>query len=134
MDPYKAAKIKLENDKVSKEKYEHDSRERLNKIGKKKIQTTMVGALSVIEKHFGFLWGQDKQGSLTDEEKCMRELFELVRAEIFDNGNSQMRNFTTELTQYNIEWLRYHIDLPVKPELVSRKDFVEERNDEREGN
>ncbi len=116
MDPYKAAQLKLENDKASKDKYKHDSRERLNKIGKKKIQTTMVGALSVIEKHFGFLWGLDKQGVLTDEEKCMRELFELVRAEIFDNGNSQMRNFTTELDQYDVKWLRYHIDLLVKPE------------------
>ncbi len=116
MDPYKAAKIKLENDQASKDKYKHDSRERLNKIGKKKIQTTMVGALSVIEKHFGFLWGHDKEGSLTDEEMRMRELFELVRAEIFDNGNGQMRNFATELSQYDVEWLRYHIDLPVKPE------------------
>ncbi len=116
MDAYKAAQLKLENDKAKEVKYKHDSHERLNKIGKKKIQTTMVGALSVIEKHFGFLWGHDNPESLTDEEKHMRELFELVRAEIFDNGNSQMRNFTVELSQYDVEWLRYHIDLPVKPE------------------
>ncbi len=121
MDPYKAAQLKLENDKASKDKYKHDSHERLNKIGKKKIQTTMVGALSVIEKHFGFLWGHDKSDSLTEEEKCMRELFELVRAEIFDNGNTQMRNFATELEQYDIEWLRYHMDLLVKPEGLSNE-------------
>jgi len=101
---------------VAKEKYKHDSRDRLSKISRKKIQTTMVGALSSIETHFGFLWGQDKQSDLTDDEKFMKEIFEKVRAEIFDNGNSQMRNLSVELEQYEVEWLRYHMDLPVKPE------------------
>ena len=37
-------------------KYKQVSKERLLKISQKKIQTTMIGALSTIEKYFGFLW------------------------------------------------------------------------------
>ena len=44
MDAFKAARIKLQYDKESEEKYRNDSHDRLNKIGKKKIQTNMVGA------------------------------------------------------------------------------------------
>ena len=38
------------------DKYRQDSRERLSKILKKKVETTMIGALSSIEEHFSFLW------------------------------------------------------------------------------
>jgi hypothetical protein len=34
-------------------KYKVDSKDRLAKILKKKIQTTMIGALSTIEENFG---------------------------------------------------------------------------------
>jgi len=33
---------------------------------KKKIQTTMIGALSSVEKHFGFLWEQE---GVSEEQK-----------------------------------------------------------------
>ena len=40
------------------------SKTRLKKEVKKRIQTTMIGALSSIEKHFGSLWGDDTDLSL----------------------------------------------------------------------
>lgn len=43
---------KYKSDKNTK--YKEVSKERLLKISKKKIQTTMIGALSTVEKHFGF--------------------------------------------------------------------------------
>ena len=43
-----------------KAKYKLDSKERLSKILKKKIQTTMIGALSSIEENFGFLWNNSE--------------------------------------------------------------------------
>ena len=101
--------------KVDKEsKYKEDSKDRLLKISKKKIQTTMIGALSTIEKHFGFLWGYEESDSLTDEQKHMRDIFEEARSEILDKGNSQMRNLEAEFAQYDVKWLRYSMTLPVK--------------------
>ena len=85
------------------------------KIGKKKIQTTMIGALSTLEKRFGFLWGQDQEGDLTPEQEHMKELYEEIRSEILDRGNNQMRNLEAEFVQYDIKWLRYNMKLPVIP-------------------
>ena len=101
--------------KVDKDsKYKEDSKDRLLKISKKKVQTTMIGALSTIEKHFGFLWGHEEGDNLTDEQKHMRDLFEEARSEILDKGNSQMRNWEAEFAQYDVKWLRYSMTLPVK--------------------
>ena len=37
-------------------------KEKLLKATKKKVQTTMIGALHSIEQHFGFLWNTDNPG------------------------------------------------------------------------
>jgi len=101
--------------KVDKDsKFKEDSKDRLLKISKKKVQTTMIGALSTIEKHFGFLWGYEEEDNLTDEQKHMRDIFEEARSEILDKGNSQIRNLEAEFSQYDIKWLRYSMTLPVK--------------------
>ena len=102
---------KFKNDR--EERFNESSRERLSKISKKKIQTTMIGALSSIEAHFGFLWGQDDSGELSPEQEHMKEIYELVRSEILDRGNNQVRNLETELSQYDIKWNRYHLQIPV---------------------
>lgn len=99
--------------KARDEKYKLDSRDRLSKILKKKIQTTMIGALSSIEEHFGFLWNSN--GSpLTEEQKKMKNLYQQIRSEILDKGNNQARNIDAELAQYDINWLRYTINIPIK--------------------
>ena len=59
-------------------KYKDVSKDRLLKISKKKIQTTMIGALSSVEKFFGFLWGHDDGDELTPEQQHMKDLFEEV--------------------------------------------------------
>lgn len=102
-------KLKRERDTQRQVKYKIDSKERLKKIARKKIQTTMIGALDTIEKHLGFLWGGDSQDS-----KQLRDIYEIVRQEILDRGNDQIRNLDTEINQYDIEWLRYTLILPVK--------------------
>ena len=47
-------KNQVEYKSIREQKYRSDSKERLSKILKKKVQTTMIGALSSIEEHFGF--------------------------------------------------------------------------------
>ena len=52
---------KSEYQKAREQKYKTDSKDRLSKIMRKKIQTTMIGALSSIEENFGFLWDGDSE-------------------------------------------------------------------------
>lgn len=97
---------------IRDKKYQIDSKDRLSKILKKKVQTTMIGALSSMEKYFGFLWNNDTN-KLTEDQKKMLELYQAMRSEILDKGNHQARNIDAELSQYNVEWLRYNIIMPV---------------------
>jgi transcription termination factor Rho len=94
-------------------KYKADSKERLSKILKKKIETTMIGALSSIEDHFGFLWASNSDSAPTEEQVTMRDLYQQIRSEILDKGNSQARNIDAELSQYEVEWTKYSIAIPV---------------------
>lgn len=96
--------------KTREKKYKADSKDRLSKILKKKIQTTMIGALSSIEENLSFLWEQDNpKFSKAD----MKNLYNKIRSEILDKGNNQARNIDAELAQYDIEWLRYSVKMPV---------------------
>ena len=97
---------------VREDKYKQDSRDRLSKILKKKVETTMIGALSSMEDHFSFLW-LSKEGELSSEQRMMYEIFQKVRSEILDKGNTQCRNVDAELAQYDVKWLRYQATLPV---------------------
>ncbi len=98
--------------KSRESKFKLDSKERLSKILKKKIQTTMIGALSSIEENLGFLWNSES-GELSDDQKIMKDLYQKIRSEILDKGNNQARNIDAELAQYDVEWLRYSIQIPV---------------------
>jgi len=108
---------------VREDKFKQDSRDRLSKILKKKVETTMIGALSSIEDHFAFLW-TSKDGGISPEQKIMYDTFQKVRSEILDKGNTQSRNVDAELAQYEVKWLRYQTSMPV----ISRK-TGEEQND-----
>jgi hypothetical protein len=97
------------------EKYRVDSKDRLSKIIRKKIETTMIGALSSIEEKFGFLWTNSDSSPLTEEQTLMKDVYQQVRSEILDKGNSQARNVDAELSQYEVEWLKYSMTIPVLP-------------------
>lgn len=105
-------KQSAEYKKLRETKYKADSKDRLSKILKKKIQTTMIGALSSIEENFGFLWNSI-DGNLTKEQQVMKNIYEKVRSDILDKGNNQARNIDAELAQYDVEWLRYSMKMPV---------------------
>ena len=100
--------------KKREDKYKTDSRERLSKILKKKGETTMIGALSSVEEHMGFLWDSNGE-QMTPEQQMMLDLYQKVRSEILDKGNTQARNIDAELSQYDVNWLRNTVTIPVKP-------------------
>lgn len=97
--------------KMREMKYKTDSKDRLSKILKKKIQTTMIGALSSIEENFGFLW--NGEGTVTVDQQVIKNLYNKIRSDILDKGNNQARNIDAELAQYEVEWLRYSMKMPV---------------------
>ena len=129
-DSYAEMIRKSDNFKADKtNRYKEVSKDRLLKVSKKKIQTTMIGALSTVEKHLGFLWGQESSEELTPEQEHLKEIYDEIRSEILDRGNNQARNLETEFAAYDINWLRYQITLPVK--TINRKgedDGKEEEN------
>jgi len=90
------------------------SKTRLKKEVKKRIQTTMIGSLSSVEKFFGFLWGEGSNQEPTKEQIRMRDVFEEMRTEILDKGNTQLRNVDSEIENYEVSWNKYHINLPLK--------------------
>lgn len=102
------------------DKYKQDSKDRLSKILKKKIETTMIGALSSVENHLSFLWVSDTK-QMSQEQKMMYDLFQKIRSEILDKGNTQARNVDAELSQYDVRWLRYQSVIPVKPHEESQE-------------
>tara|TARA_R110002110_G_scaffold16785_16_gene72258 strand:- start:824 stop:1189 length:366 start_codon:yes stop_codon:yes gene_type:complete len=95
------------------DQYKVDSRDRLSKILRKKIETTMIGALSSIEEHLGFLWNSKEESELTEDQVFMKDLYQKIRSEILDKGNTQARNVDAELAQYDVKWLKYSIKIPV---------------------
>ena len=131
-DSYAEMVRKSEKYKAEKAtKYQEVSKERLLKISKKKIQTTMIGALSTVEKHLGFLWGYESPEALTPEQEHLKEIYNEVRSEILDRGNNQARNLETEFAAYDINWLRYQITLPVK--TINQKGADNGESEENEG-
>ena len=43
----------------------------------------------------------------------MKDLYQKIRSEILDKGNTQARNVDAELSQYDVKWLKYTIKMPV---------------------
>lgn len=103
--------INLKN--IREERRKEVSKDALFKSCKKKIQTTMIGALDTIEKQFGFLWAFDDQQELNEQQKQMKDIYDEVRAAILDKGNTQIRNLEAEFSSYEVTKKRYQIDLPV---------------------
>lgn len=92
----------------------NDGQKSLSDTIVKKLKTTMIGSISSIENHLGFLWGHDSDQPLTEDQMILRDLFQLVRTEILDKGNAQSRNIDSELAQYEIKKKRFNLVLPVK--------------------
>ena len=107
-------KQSLDLKKKRDERYKEVSKDRLFQIAKKKVQTTMIGALDTIEKSFGFLWQTDAE--LTQEQVQLKSIFENARSEILDRGNTQIRNLEAEISHYDVSWKRYTVNLPIREE------------------
>lgn len=86
-------------------RHRNDSKARLSESVKKRIKTTMIGAISSIEDKLGFLW---------EDNPKMFDLYQQLRSEILDKGNDQVRSIDGELSQYEISYNRYQVNIPIK--------------------
>lgn len=93
---------------------EERSKDRLKKEVRKRIQTTMIGALSKLEDSLGHLWGHGED-VINKEQAVYRDIFEELRTKILDNGNAQIRTIESEIDAYDIVWNKYHLNLPIRP-------------------
>jgi hypothetical protein len=101
---------------IREERQREVSRDGLFKSAKKKIQTTMIGALSTVEDGFGFLWAfnpDDENSDLTPEQRHLKNIYEDARAKILDRGNTQIRNLEIDFGNYEVTRKKHYINLPV---------------------
>jgi len=82
----------------------------------KKFQTAIIGALARCEEYLGELWGHGLDDSeLTNEQLDFKEnIWENLRKDILDYGNSQLRNALDEMDTYTISWNKYKTDFIIK--------------------
>jgi len=84
-------------------------------ILRKRMQTTMIGALHEFEKSFGYLWGYDKSEDepLTEKEEKFLDIWEETRNRVLNNGNFQIRKAIQEIS--NIQGkIKYHYKFDTK--------------------
>jgi hypothetical protein len=116
----KALKKKMQEE--SQQRYLDESKRRLSKIVETKLKTSFIGALSNFEQEFGFLWGHEQEGDLTEEQEFMKEIWERTRTSVLNNGNNQIRAVKSEIANHSVEWQRYQTELlPVK-RMESKED------------
>lgn len=99
--------MNLKQKKEDKEK--EISKDKLLKVAKRKIQTTMIGSLASIEHYLGFLWSEDNP---SPEQIHLKKIFEELRSEILDRGNTQIRNLENEFVNYEVVFKKYTMNLP----------------------
>lgn len=110
-----AKKLKDAAKKANQERAEANARRKLEGVIQKKCQTTMIGALARFEERFGHLWAHGTpEKDLSEEERTWRETWDLVRTEVLNNGNNQLRAIKEELGQYSVSYNGYQLRLPVK--------------------
>jgi len=105
--------------KVNQERYALGSKKRLiSNIGKK-FKTAMIGTIARCEEQLGFLWGHglDPEQITEDQRKFKEEVWDVLRTEILNHCNSQLRAATEEMQQYQISWNQYKIDFIVKKDI-----------------
>ena len=105
-------KVSLERKRLKEEGLKDVSKNKLYQVSKKKILTTMIGALDSIEKNFGFLWSDSE--NMTSQQKQMRSIYDQIRSEILDKGNTQIRNLEAEFSNYDIVFKKYNTVIPFK--------------------
>ena len=87
-------------------------KDKLKKDVEKKIKTTMIGAISIIEEEFGFLFGHEKE-ELSKEEEAFNKVFQDIRCKILDLGNNQIKKSKLDIELYEVNGPYYKYDFKI---------------------
>lgn len=113
---YTINKQRKYEEKLRQQEYNQLSKERLFAIIKKKLQTSFIGSIYEVEEELGFLWGDKKnKKDMTENQQKYFDIFQIMRTNILNKGNDQIRAVANELEQYTITWNanRYEFKLDV---------------------
>ena len=100
-----------------KNKILEHSRNTLHQIFNKRIKTTMIGALSSIEEHFGFLWDDNSA-----QKEYFADLYQKLRSETLDKGNAQLRSLESDINKFDISPKIYSLRMPVRLDIKEKED------------
>jgi hypothetical protein len=106
------ARLHRESRRAAAESYRESSKELLIKNISTKFTTATIGPLSILEQHFGALWGRGKpRHLLSDDERRWEAVKERFRTEVLNLGNGQKRAAVAEINEYDVAWKRHHMTL-----------------------
>jgi hypothetical protein len=101
--------------KANLERQQNHARENLKRHIQTKFKTTMIGSLAKFEEAFGRLWGHGVESDqLTEEQKEYRELWQLVRTEILNQGNNQLRASLSEVDNHTVTYNKMEYKFLIK--------------------
>ena len=82
-------------------------------LATKRIETTMIGALSRFEESFGKQWGHFKteDEELTEKEAALEDLWSHTRNSILDHGNKQIRALASDIRKHNSPEIKFNYKL-----------------------
>lgn len=93
------------------QQYKEKSLSAMKNIARKRCTTIFIGALDSIEQKFGYQWGVDKNtDELTEKEVLFRQLWQVLRKEILDKSNHQLKEFIRELDNFEVELKKNFIE------------------------
>lgn len=82
---------------------EENDNKRLRAVVAKRLRTTFIGALATFEAAFGRLWGHGlPDGKLSEEQRRYRAVWNDVRNQILNAGNSQLRAAEAEIGSHTV--------------------------------
>ena len=87
------------------EEHRYKSKIKLSKVVERKFKTCFIGAIDSIEHSFGYLWGKDiDRNKRTSEQVKMLKMWLILRSEILDKGNAQLRGVLKEIEEYDVDY------------------------------
>ena len=84
---------------MKQQRYKQDKRQLLNKM-ETRFKTIMIGSLSRIEDHLGFLWGDGNDEKLTEKQQNFLDIWESLRNEILNHGNYHLREGLDDIEDF----------------------------------
>jgi len=81
------------------------------------IKTTMIGAIASLESNLGLLWGMGSDKPLTPQEQHFLNIFNQIRKEILDRGNTNIKKTKQLIDGCEIDFVGYKVNL-VAPHLL----------------